>query len=59
MDFLEIGLAILGQVATAAAVYGGIRSDIRNLRERVQENGSAVAEAHRRIDSIFDRRKAE
>jgi len=38
-----------GLVSGAAAVYGGIRSDLRHLHQRVEETRTQADQAHRRI----------
>lgn len=46
----EFVLQLLGMVACAGAVYGGIRADLRNLRERLSrlEAHVGLGEAPRR-----------
>ena len=48
MNPSEFLLHLFGIVATGAAIYGGIRSDLRHLSEGVKR-------AHERIDSILTR----
>lgn len=45
----QIALAIL----TAGAVYGGIRSDLKAIHERISSASKDADEAHRRIDTIL------
>lgn len=37
-------------VVGAGAIYGGIRADLKQLRERVESNAQAVGRAHERMD---------
>lgn len=43
-------------LATAAAVYGGIRADIRNQRRDIERAQKTADQAHQRLNNIFDRR---
>ena len=45
----QIGLALI----SAGAVYGGIRSDLKAMHERISSATKDADEAHRRIDSIL------
>jgi hypothetical protein len=45
-DLLQIVLTLIG----AGAVYGGIRADMRNIRESVARASATADSAHRRID---------
>ena len=49
----EIVLFILGQLLVAAAIWGGIRVDIRNMHDKIKEATESVRYAHERIDSII------
>ena len=53
---MEVALFIVGQVLTAAAIWGGIRSDIRHLHESTREAKEEAAAAHKRIDALLFRR---
>ena len=48
--------ALLVQLATlvlgAGAVFGGIRAELKAMREEIQRLGREADEAHRRIDSL-------
>lgn len=44
---------IIGQIVVAAAIWGGIRADLRGLHERVKLAKESADKAHERIDSIL------
>ena len=47
-------LLILGsQVLVAAAVFGGIRADLKNMHEKIKAIDGDVKNAHPRIDKIL------
>lgn len=46
---------IASQLIAAAAIYGGIRADIRNIHKRIESTEKSLVEAHARIDRIFER----
>ena len=47
-------LLILGsQVLVAAAVFGGIRADLKNMHEKIKTIDGDVTNAHQRIDKIL------
>jgi len=52
----EIINQVLTAVATGGAVYGGIRADIRALREKADRAQNTADTAHKRLDSFIDRR---
>lgn len=52
-DLIAQGLYAL---VAAGAVYGGIRADIKAMHERISAAQRAANEAHRRLDTIIDRR---
>lgn len=45
----QIGLALL----SAGAVYGGIRSDLKAMHEKISSAKESAGEAHKRLDSIL------
>lgn len=55
----SVALWVLGQIVTAAAIYGGIRADIKNLHYRVDHAQKAADEVRSRLDSHIDRRLSE
>jgi hypothetical protein len=44
--WVQIIVAIIG----AGAVYGGIRADIKNIHERINDTSASAGRAHDRID---------
>lgn len=46
-------LQLVIAIGSAGAVYGAIRADLRNLRERIGANEATSKEAHGRIDDIL------
>jgi|TARA_R110000782_G_scaffold232903_1_gene319120 hypothetical protein len=52
-------LLILGsQVLVAAAVFGGIRADLRNMHNQIRNIDGDVTNAHNRIDGILLNKKS-
>lgn len=45
----QIGAAVV----SAAAVYGGIRSDLKAMHERISLNERAIERMHERMDSCL------
>ena len=50
VDFAMLLLNVTVIVATAGAVYGAIRSDLKNLALRIEEVNRIAQRAHERID---------
>ena len=50
---LQLALLIL----TAAATYGAIRQDIKNIHEKIAKTQEEVDSAHHRIDAILLERR--
>ena len=44
---------IFGLVLTAGAVYGAIRTDIKNIHEKINDIKDSSDEAHKRIDALL------
>lgn len=44
---------LMGQLMAAAAVWGAIRADVKNLHEHVSEAKEAAKTAHQRIDGLL------
>ncbi len=49
MDW-KLLVELVGIVLGAGAIYGGIRTDLKAMHERIELNASAVGRAHDRID---------
>lgn len=47
---------LVGHLIVGAAIYGGIRADIRSIHQRQEHTEKSVAEAHVRIDRVLERR---
>ena len=45
------------QLALCAAVYGGIRADIKNMHLRLNEVRDSADHAHERIDRLLQKSK--
>lgn len=54
----EIALFIIGQLVTGAAIWGGIRVDLKSMHARLDEYHVDVQHAHRRIDDILNGRES-
>lgn len=50
---MEWFLALAGQLITAGAIWGAIRTDVKNLHEHVTEAKQAAKSAHQRIDGLL------
>ena len=53
----QIILWLFGQIVVGAAIWGGIRSDIRAMHHRIELSEKSVGEAHTRIDRILENHK--
>ena len=58
---ITIVLFLFGQLVTGAAIWGAIRSDIRNMmirmgdfKDDIKEAREATSHAHRRIDDLLN-----
>lgn len=47
---MESLLQLAGILVAAGAVYGGIRRDLRNMRENIQRHDRALDRVHQRLD---------
>jgi hypothetical protein len=57
MEFTpELVSQVLAAIATGGGVYGGIRADMKALREKADRALKTADSAHKRIDTILDRR---
>lgn len=48
---MHMGLTL----AMVGAVYGGIRSDLKSMHERIRANENSIEEARKRMDNHVDR----
>ena len=44
---------LVSQAVVAAAIYGGIRADIKNIHKRLDFSDKSTNHAHDRIDEIL------
>lgn len=56
MGETQIFLWLTGQVIVGAAIWGGIRADIRGMHIRMDSAEKSMAETRQRVDKIYDRR---
>jgi hypothetical protein len=49
----DVLLQIAGILVTGGAIYGAIRSDIRNIHESIKDSRESITRAHDRIDNIL------
>lgn len=54
-DMQSVVMFIIGQLITGAAIWGGIRSDIKALHEKAATAKDAADKAHERIDTLLTR----
>ena len=50
----EMVLPLVTALASAGAVYGGIRMDLRSIHAKIEAVTGDTAEAHRRLDRHID-----
>ncbi len=51
-SFLHIDNIVV-MILSAGAVYGAIRSDIKNIHEQIKRMETGIDAAHRRLDDIL------
>ena len=49
----DVLLFIMGQLIVGAAIWGGIRMDIKHMHRRIDKNENEIDKAHTRIDQLF------
>ena len=49
----DVLLWVGGQLFAAAAIWGGIRMDIKNIHNQLEHMDKSVSDAHNRIDKIL------
>jgi hypothetical protein len=52
---IDVWMWIGGQLIAGAAIWGGIRADIRAMHTRIEDAKKTATEAHNRIDRILER----
>jgi hypothetical protein len=55
MQFSDYILGLISMVATAGAIYGAIRSDLKNMMDHIALLREDLKDAHDRIDSLLKR----
>jgi hypothetical protein len=53
---INIWMWVAGQVIAGAAIWGGIRADIKGMHIRIEHAEKSAVEAHSRIDRILENR---
>lgn len=51
----EFILQLLVTIGSVFAIYGGIRSDLKSMHERIRTNENDIREARERMDNHIDR----
>jgi len=54
---IDVLVWLFGQVVIAAAVFGGIRMDLKNIHRSIAKLDNDVNDAHKRIDGILLNKK--
>ena len=49
----EVTLFIIGQLLVAAAIWGGIRADLRAIHAKVADAKATADKAHERLDEFL------
>lgn len=52
---LDLLIALVAQILTAAGVYAAIRADLARAIERATHAQQAADQAHKRIDSLLEK----
>ena len=55
MPIEQVLMWIGGQIIAGAAIWGGIRADLRNMHERITQANENATSAHKRIDAHLER----
>lgn len=59
MEDQNLLMWIAGQLIVAAAIWGGIRTDIRGIHSRMDHIEKSARDAHARLDNHLERRSVE
>ena len=51
----NIWMWLVGQLIAGAAIYGGIRADIKGIHQRIEMSEKSLVDAHARIDRMLER----
>jgi len=49
----DIVIWVIGQLSLCAALYGGIRVDIKNIHQKISQTDNHVAAVNERVDKIL------
>ncbi len=52
---IDLAMWIGGHLVVAAAIWGGIRADIKSMHTRIEGVEKSASDAHRRLDTHIDR----
>ena len=50
----ELYIWIAGQIVVAAAIWGGIRIDIKNIHSKIEHLYKGLERTHERVDRLYD-----
>jgi hypothetical protein len=54
---IQVLMWLGGQFVVGAAIWGGIRTDLRNIHSRLDELAKSVDHARRRMDNHLERER--
>ena len=54
METNEMWIWLAGQLIAAAAIYGGIRMDIRHIHKEIEHLYKGLEKTHDRVDRLYD-----
>ncbi len=54
----DFWLNVFGMIVAAGVSYGAIKSDLKNLHEKIKDVKDTADEAHSRIDKMLMRRRS-
>lgn len=55
---LDVLLWFAGQLIIGAAIWGGIRADIKNIHLRIDSSSQRAESAHTRIDRLLEAKRS-
>lgn len=53
----DLFLWVVGQLVVGAAIWGGIRKDIKNIHKNIEHMDKSLSDAHGRIDRMLMERR--